>query len=167
MHEVCLLLNKTVLSPPWRPTSSPGLFPGRDLFPPLPIFKGKALGTRLRGCPGGWGREEGKQKARGARWERDWKGRRRAYSLFPSCPAGFLFFDVLLFLLGYSVEVSAEERENGLYRYANIYVFFFIFVGCLSPLGMKSRFIKDGQISASSSMSDLQLPSAGRLHNTA
>ena len=45
--------------------------------------------------------------------------------------------------------------------------FFFIFIGCLSPLGMKSRFIKDGQISASSSMSDLQLPSAGRLHNTA
>ena len=125
MHSVCLLLNKTVLSPPWRPTSSPGLFPGRDLFPPLPIFKGKALGTRLRGCPGGWGREEGKQKARGARWERDWKGRRRAYSLFPSCPAGFLFFDVLLFLLGYSVEVSAEERENGLYHYANIYVFFY------------------------------------------
>ncbi|CAH3198006.1 unnamed protein product, partial [Porites evermanni] len=39
--------------------------------------------------------------------------------------------------------------------------------GCLSPLGMKSRFIKDDQISASSSMSDLQLPSAGRLHNTA
>ena len=95
--------------------------------------------------------------------------KRKKASLFPLpiVPPGFLFFDVLLFLLGYSVEVSAEERENGLYRCANIYVFFFIFIGCLSPLGMKSRFIKDGQISASSSMSDLQLPSAGRLHNTA
>ena len=96
--------------------------------------------------------------------------KREEASLFPLpiVPRGLFIFRCIAILLGYSVEVSAEERENGLYRCANIYVFFIIiFIGCLSPLGMKSRFIKDGQISASSSMSDLQLPSAGRLHNTA
>ena len=41
----------------------------QGLFPPHPFFKGKALGTRL-----------GKEK-------------REALSLFPSCPARFLFFD--------------------------------------------------------------------------
>ena len=53
--------------------------------------------------------------------------KREKASLFPLpiVPRGLFIFDVLLFLLGYSVEVSAEERENGLYRYANIYVFFY------------------------------------------
>ena len=94
-------------------------------FPAPSIFTGKALGTRL--------------KARGARWERDCKERRRAFSLFPSCPEGFLFFDVLLFLLGYSVEVSAEERENNLYRCANIYVFFLNFHRLLITTGYEIK----------------------------
>lgn len=38
--------------------------------------------------------------------------------------------------------------------------------GCSSPLGLKSGFIKDAQLEASSSLSDFMLPSAGRLHNT-
>ena len=62
-------------SPSWiraarsGPTSFPGLFPLKLLFPPLPISKGKALGTRL-----GLGRVEGWQSERGeggwAKWKR-------------------------------------------------------------------------------------------------
>lgn len=38
--------------------------------------------------------------------------------------------------------------------------------GCSSPLGLESRSIQDSQLSASTSMSIWQLPSAGRLNNT-
>ncbi|XP_078367825.1 venom prothrombin activator pseutarin-C non-catalytic subunit-like [Oculina patagonica] len=41
-----------------------------------------------------------------------------------------------------------------------------IIAGCFSPLGLASRSIQDSQLSASTSMSDWQLPSAGRLNNT-
>ena len=78
----------------------------------------------------------------------------------------FIFRCIAIFIGILSGSLCGGERKRpvSLCKYL---CFFFIFVGCLSPLGMKSRFIKDGQISASSSMSDLQLPSAGRLHNTA
>ena len=36
-----------------------------------------------------------------------------AFSLFPSYPARFLFFRLLLFLLGYPAGASAEERTGG------------------------------------------------------
>ena len=52
--------------------------------------------------------------------------KREEASLFPLpiVPRGLFIFRCIAILLGYSVEVSAEERENGLYRCANIYVFF-------------------------------------------
>ena len=36
-----------------------------------------------------------------------------AFSLFPSSPTRFLFFRLLLFLLGYPAGASAEERTGG------------------------------------------------------
>ena len=36
-----------------------------------------------------------------------------AFSLFPSSPTRFLFFRLLLFLLGYPAGAAAEERRGG------------------------------------------------------
>ena len=79
----------------------------------------------------------------------------------------FIFRCIAIFIGILRGSLCGVERKRPVSLCEYLCFFIFIFIGCLSPLGMKSRFIKDGQISASSSMSDLQLPSAGRLHNTA
>ena len=96
--------------------------------------------------------------------------KREEASLFPLpiVPRGLFIFRCIAIFIGIlRGSLCGVERKRPVSLCEYLWVFFFIFIGCLSPLGMKSRFIKDGQISASSSMSDLQLPSAGRLHNTA
>ena len=59
---------------------------------------------------GGW------EKEKEIAWGTMGRGKRvqrpPAFSLFPSSSARFLFFDVLLFLLGYPAGASAEERAD-------------------------------------------------------
>ena len=150
---------------------APRAFPYKGPFPARPsqFFKGKALGTRLRGGLFVGRLGPGRRKTESARSTMGKGLKREEASLFPLpiVPRGLLIFRCIAIFIGIpSGSLGGGERKRPV-SLCEYLCFFFIFIGCLSPLGMKSRFIKDGQISASSSMSDLQLPSAGRLHNTA
>ena len=52
------------------------------------------------------------KKESGARWEGEERREAPAFSLFPSSPARFLSFRLLLLLLGYPAGAYAEESER-------------------------------------------------------
>ena len=145
----------------------PGAFPWKGPFPAPPNFlREKHWG---RGCAAaleaGAGKKENRKRA-GHDGKGIEKGEGEPIPSSHRVPRAF-YFSMYCYFYWDTQWKSLRRREKTACIVMRISMFFFIFVGCLSPLGMKSRFIKDGQISASSSMSDLQLPSAGRLHNTA
>ena len=145
----------------------PRAFPWKGPFPAPPNFlREKHWG---RGCAAtleaGAGKKENRKRA-GHDGKGIEKGEGEPIPSSHRAPRAF-YFSMYCYFYWDTQWKSLRRREKTACIVMRISMFFFIFVGCLSPLGMKSRFIKDGQISASSSMSDLQLPSAGRLHNTA